>query len=159
MVIFSKICTAHAQKRLFMFFRCKYKQRLSILRPRFPARVQNFGDLATFSVDYHWKCVPGHCACAESRDPWVGGSKPITFLESPTPICLFTIQLLLGYDDDISSTSKLIANFLVKFGKFSLLWQQGSSKQSLTDTIQLADPENPLLRASIWAVPPTQGQL
>ena len=28
------------------------------------------------------------------------GSKTITFLESPTPICLFTIQLLLGYDDD-----------------------------------------------------------
>jgi len=27
-------------------------------------------------------------------------SKTITFLESPTPICLFTIQLLLGYDDD-----------------------------------------------------------
>jgi len=24
----------------------------------------------------------------------------ITFLEFPTPICLFTIQLLLGYDDD-----------------------------------------------------------
>ena len=38
------------------------------------------------------------------------GSKTITFLESPTPICLFTIQLLLGYDDDISSTSKHIAN-------------------------------------------------
>ena len=28
------------------------------------------------------------------------GSKTITYLESPTPICLFTIQLLLGYDDD-----------------------------------------------------------
>jgi len=28
------------------------------------------------------------------------GSKTITFLESPAPICLFTIQLLLGYDDD-----------------------------------------------------------
>jgi len=28
------------------------------------------------------------------------GSKTITFLESPTPICLFTIQLLLGYDGD-----------------------------------------------------------
>jgi len=50
-------------------------------------------------------------------------SKTITFLESPTPICLFTILLLLGDDDDISSTSKLIAKFLLKFGKFSLLWQ------------------------------------
>jgi len=28
------------------------------------------------------------------------GSKTITFLESPTPICLFTIQLLLGHDDN-----------------------------------------------------------
>ena len=28
------------------------------------------------------------------------GSKTITFLESPTPICLFTMQLILGYDDD-----------------------------------------------------------
>ena len=31
---------------------------------------------------------------------WVGGQKQLHFLESPTPICLFTIQLLLGYDDD-----------------------------------------------------------
>ena len=28
----------------------------------------------TFSVGYHWKCV-GLRACAESRDPWVGGEK------------------------------------------------------------------------------------
>ena len=26
----------------------------------------------TFPVGYHWKCVRGHCACTESRDPWVG---------------------------------------------------------------------------------------
>ena len=52
---------------------------------------------------------------------------------------------------DISSTKKVIANFLLKFGKFSLPWQQGSSEQSLTDTIYLADPENPLMRASIWS--------
>ena len=51
----------------------------------------------TFPIVYHWKCVRGHCACAESRNR---GSKIITYLESPTPICLFTIQLLLGYDDD-----------------------------------------------------------
>ena len=37
--------------------------------------------------------------------------------------------------DIISSTSKVIANFLLKFGKFSLPWQQGSSEQSLTDTV------------------------
>jgi len=32
--------------------------------------------------------------------PVTRGSKTITFLESPAPICLFTIQLLFGYDDD-----------------------------------------------------------
>jgi len=32
--------------------------------------------------------------------PITGGSITITFLESPTPTCLFTIQLLLGYDDN-----------------------------------------------------------
>ena len=54
--------------------------------------------------------------------PEYRGSKTITFLEFATPICLFSIQLLLGYDDDISSTSKydisstskLIANFLFR---------------------------------------------
>ena len=50
--IFSNICTAHAQKRLFMNFRCKFRHRRSIRRPRFPVWVQNFGDLATFSVDF-----------------------------------------------------------------------------------------------------------
>ena len=34
-----------------MKFRCKFRHRRSIRRPRFPVIVQNFGDLATFSVD------------------------------------------------------------------------------------------------------------
>ena len=50
--IFSNICTAHAQKRLFMNFRCKFRHHRSIRRPRFPIRVQNFGDLATFYVNF-----------------------------------------------------------------------------------------------------------
>jgi len=33
----------------------------------------------TFPVSYHWKCIHGHCACAESRDPWVGGQKQLHF--------------------------------------------------------------------------------
>jgi len=33
----------------------------------------------TFPIGYHWKCVCGHCACAESRDPWVGGQKQLHF--------------------------------------------------------------------------------
>ena len=36
----------------------------------------------TFPVGYHWKCVRGHCACAESRDPWVGGPKQLHFWNS-----------------------------------------------------------------------------
>jgi len=43
---------AHAQKRLFMNFRCKFRHRRSIRRPRFPIRVQNVSDLATFSIDF-----------------------------------------------------------------------------------------------------------
>jgi len=50
--IFGNICTAHAQKRLFMNFRCKFRHRRSIPRPRFHIRVENFGDSATFSVDF-----------------------------------------------------------------------------------------------------------
>jgi len=48
--IFGNIYTAHAQKRLFMNFRCKFRHRRSIPRPQFPIRVENFGDSATFSV-------------------------------------------------------------------------------------------------------------
>jgi len=50
--ILSNICTAHAQKRLFMNFWCKFRHRRSIPWSWFPDRVQNFGDLATFSVDF-----------------------------------------------------------------------------------------------------------
>ena len=35
--------------------------------------------IITFPVGYHWKCVRGHCACTESRDPWVGGHKLLHF--------------------------------------------------------------------------------
>ena len=49
---FSNICTPHTQKRLFMNFRCIFRHGRSIRLPRFPIRVQNFGDLATFSVDF-----------------------------------------------------------------------------------------------------------
>jgi len=44
-----------------MNFRCKFRHHRSIPRPRLPVRVQNFGDLATFSVDYcilYSECPP-----------------------------------------------------------------------------------------------------
>ena len=46
---------------LSMNFRCKFRHRRSIRRPRFPVRVQNFGDLGTFSVDFcilYAECPP-----------------------------------------------------------------------------------------------------
>ena len=46
-----------------------------------------------------------------------------------------------------------------KISQFSLLWQQGSSEQSLTDTIKLADPKNPLVGASIWGLSPAEAEL
>jgi len=33
----------------------------------------------TFPIGYHWKCVRGHCACAESPDTWVGSEKRLHF--------------------------------------------------------------------------------
>jgi len=59
--IYSNICTAHAQKWLCMNFRCKFTHRRSIRWPRFPIRVQNFSDLATFSIDHcilYAECLP-----------------------------------------------------------------------------------------------------
>jgi len=38
----------------------------------------------TVLIDYHWKCVRGHCACAESRDPWVRSEKRLHF-RNPRP--------------------------------------------------------------------------
>ena len=49
--------------------------------------------------------------------------------------------------------------FSGKIPNFSLPWQQGSSEQSLTDTIKLADLDNPLAGASIWGVSPAQAEL
>jgi len=53
MITFTAICSN-------MFFRCKFRQRCSIHRPRFPVRMQNFGDLARFSVDFflYAECPP-----------------------------------------------------------------------------------------------------
>jgi len=44
-----------------MNFRCKFRHHRSIRRHRFPIRVQNFGDLATFYVNYcilYTECLP-----------------------------------------------------------------------------------------------------
>jgi len=45
----------------------------------------------TSPVGLRWKYVRGHCACAESRDPWVGKQKQLHYFGIPTAICLFII--------------------------------------------------------------------
>jgi len=55
--------------------------------------------------------------------------------------------------------TEVMANLLVKFPIFRYHGNRGRSEQSLTDTIKLADPENPLVGASIWGVSPVQAEL
>jgi len=83
--IFSNICTAHAQKRLFMNFRCKFRHHRLIRRPWFPIRVQNFSDLATFSVDLcilYAECPP----CFYFRVVWPTDEESIPHASTPTSI-------------------------------------------------------------------------
>jgi len=59
--IFSNICTAHAQKRLFTNLSCKFRHHRLIRRPRCPVSLQNFGDLTTFYDNYcilYSECPP-----------------------------------------------------------------------------------------------------
>jgi len=58
---FSNICTAYAQTGLFVNFWCKFRHHRLNRRPRFFVRVQNFCDMATFSVDFcilYAECLP-----------------------------------------------------------------------------------------------------
>jgi len=89
--IFSNICTARAQKRLSMNFRCKFRHRGSIPWPRFPVRVQNFGDLATFSVDFcilYSECPPYFYF----RFVWPTDLESIPRASTPTLIILTKIE-------------------------------------------------------------------
>ena len=47
-----------------------------------------------FSISYHWKSLRGHYACAQSRDPWVGGQKQLHFLGISDSYILLNIKLL-----------------------------------------------------------------
>jgi len=51
--IVSNVCTVHARKRLFMHFRCKFRHRRSIPRPRFPsAKFRRFGDVLRWFLHF-----------------------------------------------------------------------------------------------------------
>jgi len=60
-----------------------------------------FVRIITVPIDYHRKCVRGHCACAESRDPWVGGQKQLHF-GNPRPRFAYSLCNFRG------STMKVI---------------------------------------------------
>jgi len=67
------------------YFRGKFRHRRSIRRPRFPVRVQNFGDLATFSVDLcilYAECPPYFYF----RFVWLTDLKSIPHASTPTLI-------------------------------------------------------------------------
>ena len=55
--------------------------------------------------------------------------------------------------------NRVYGKFSGKIPNFSLPWQQGSSEQSSTDNIKLADPDNPLVGASVGGVSPAQAEL
>jgi len=58
----------------------------------------------TFPVGYHWKCVRGHYACAESRDPWVRGQKQLRFW-NPRPRFAYS---LCNFGGSTMKVSKVI---------------------------------------------------
>ena len=106
--IFSNICTAHAQKRLFMNFRCKCRHRRSIRRPRFPIRVQNFSDLATFSVDFcilYAECPPYFYF----RVDWPTDLKSIPHASTPTSI------IPTRFEVDMTIYCRVIAAFVCRY--------------------------------------------
>jgi len=56
------------------------------------------------------------------------GSKTITFLEFSTPICLFSMQLLLGYDDDYGSFTLEPSNVKAVFERKNSKSRNGAQK-------------------------------
>ena len=115
MAIFSNICTAHAQKRLFMNLRCKCRHRRWIHRPRFTTTVQNFGDFATSSVDF---CI----LCAEcppyfySRLVWPTDLASISHALTPTSI------IPTKFEVDMSIRCRVTAFFLLIRHATLCLW-------------------------------------
>ena len=97
----------------------------------------------TFFIDFSWETGSlrmRRITWSESR--W---SETTTYLESPTPICLFTVELLCGYDDDcmyftlVSAHCKRfsVENFQLSFfAKIDVL----GTKWGLNVTIKFCNP-------------------
>jgi len=72
----------------------------------------------TVPIDYHRKCVCGHCACAESRDQWVGGQNNYIFgiIDPDLPIHYTTfIGLRRRLKVVYSRASPMLSPWLRKF--------------------------------------------
>ena len=52
--------------------------------------------------------------------------------------------------NDISYTSRVIADFLMKFTDFRFHGNKGGSGENFNDSIGLAEPENPHTGAKFW---------
>ena len=77
-----------------MNFRCKFRHRRSIRRPQFPVRVQNFSDLATFSVDFcilYAECPPYFYF----RFVWPTDLESIPHASTPTSIILTKFEVYM----------------------------------------------------------------
>ena len=75
-----------------MNFRSRFRHGRSIRRPRFPIRVQNFGDLATFSVDFcilYAECLPHFYL----RFVWPTARESISYALTPTSIILTKFEV------------------------------------------------------------------
>jgi len=70
----------------------------------------------TFPIDYHWKCVRGHCACAESCDSCVGGQKQLHFW-NPRPRFAYSLCNFGGSTINVIKVQNLgnLATFSVDF--------------------------------------------
>ena len=79
---------------------CKFRHRRSIRRPRFPVRVQNFGDLVTFSVDFcilYAECPPYFYF----RFVWPTDIESIPHASTPTSIIptKFEVDMCIHYTE------------------------------------------------------------
>jgi len=105
-------CISYAECPPYFYFRFVWptdlesvphaSTRTSIIPTRFEAHMPIRSWVMSDNVS-HWlplKMRTRPLRMCQITWPVSRGSKTITFLESPTQICLFTIQLLLGYDDD-----------------------------------------------------------
>ena len=73
----------------FAFSLCHFQGATTKIKPCYQQKI-------AFS---HYEGYKVYCACAVSRDLCIGGP-PKPHVKFLTPNCLFTIQLLWGYDDD-----------------------------------------------------------